>query len=146
MSDGQAGFPTGFLPDAPADAEQAASTVISDSTPAAEAALQAAETTVLESLDSVYVSYFAAGGDTDRRILASIKYLGPQPMDGLRGGSRPQYDILVRNDATAGITAAELDTATDKMSIPPRIGRAAITVRITKIINQDKAMLLLRAW
>ena len=30
---GEAGFPQGFFPDAPADAEQAASTVITDETP-----------------------------------------------------------------------------------------------------------------
>jgi len=143
---GEAGFPQGFFPDAPADAEQAASTVITDETPVAESAMQAAESVVLESLGSKYISYYAAGGDTERRILALITYLGPQPMDGMRGGSRPQYEILIRNDATAGITAAELDTGTDKLQIPPRIGRAAITVRIANIVKQDKAMLLLRAW
>jgi len=146
MSNGQAGFPQGYLPDAPADAEQAASTEITDETPAAEAAMQAAESTVLESLGAVYISYYAAGGDTERRILALIMYLGPQKLDGIRGGSRPQYEILVRNDAAAGITAAELDTGTDKLQIPPRIARSAITVRIVNIVKQDKAMLLLRAW
>ena len=99
-----------------------------------------------KALGAKYVSYYAAGGDTERRILALITYLGPQPMDGMRGGSRPQYEILIRNDAAAGITAAELDTGTDKLQIPPRIGRAAITVRIANIVKQDKAMLLLRAW
>jgi len=141
----ESGFPAGFFPDAPGDAESEASTVITDSTPVAEAALQASESAVMESLSAKYISYYPDGG-AERRILALISYLGPQPMDGISGGSRPQFELLIRNDATAGITAAELDTAADKLSIPPRIGRAAITVRPVRIVNQDKAMLLLRAW
>jgi len=105
----------------------------------------AAVDSVLGGMSAGTINYLPGTGSS-RQIEALVSYLGPQEMDGMRGGSRPQYEILVRNDAAAGITAAELDTGTDKLSIPPRIGRAAITVRIANIVKQDKAMLLLRAW
>lgn len=142
----ESGFPSGFFPDAPAEAAAAGSTVITDSTPAAEAALQTAVPVMMELLSAKFISFFPYGGD-ERRILAVITYLGPQEMDGISSGSRrPQYELLAQNDAAAGVTAAELDTGKSKFSIPPRIGRVAITVRPVKIVNQDKAMLLLRAW
>jgi len=67
-------------------------------------------------------------------------------MDGLMGGSRPHYELLFKNDAAAGISAALLDTARDKCRIPLRMGRSVRTVRLAKIIKQDRAMLLLMAW
>jgi hypothetical protein len=100
---------------------------------------------VLGETSAAMITYMPGSG-ASRQIEAQIHYLGPQPMDGLAGGSRPQFDLLVRNDSVAGISSRELDTAVDKAEIPPRIGMAAQTVRLVKIMAQDRAMLRLRAW
>jgi len=105
----------------------------------------AAVDSVLGGMSAATITYLPGAGSS-RQIEAQIAYLGPQPMDGLRGGSRPQFDILVRNDATTGISAKELDTARDKVQIALRRGRSVRTVRLCAIIKQDKAMLRLRAW
>jgi len=84
--------------------------------------------------------------DPSRQINAIVEYLGPQPMDGLSGGSRPAFEVLVRNHPTEGITSKELDTGGDKIKLPMRIDLAGKTVRLTRIVAQDKAMLRLRAW
>jgi len=105
----------------------------------------AACNSVLGGMSAITVTYLPGTGSS-RQIEAHIAYLGPQPMDGIRGGSRPQFDLLVRNNATTGISAAELDTARDKVQIPLRMGRSVRTVRLAGLIKQDKAMLRLRAW
>ena len=105
----------------------------------------AAADSVLSGMSAAMITYIPDSGP-NRQIEAQISYLGPQPMDGLMGGSRPQFNLLVKNNSTTGISAKEIDCGKDKASIPPRIGRASITVRLVEIITQDKAMLRLRAW
>jgi len=100
---------------------------------------------VLGGMSAATITYLPGTGSS-RQIEAQISYLGPEAMDGLRGGSRPQFDILVRNNATTGISAKQLDTARDKVQIALRRGRSVRTVRLCAIITQDKAMLRLRAW
>ena len=105
----------------------------------------AAVDSVMGGMSAASITYLPGTGSS-RQIEAQIAYLGPEAMDGIRGGSRPQFEILVRNDATDGITAKELDTARDKVQIPLRRGRSVRTVRLAGLIKQDKAMLRLRAW
>jgi len=100
---------------------------------------------VLDSLGAEKITYYPRGGGS-REIDVIVEYLGPQPMDGLAGGSRPAFDILVRNHPTQGLTSKELDTGGDKIKLPMRIDLAGKTVRLTRLIAQDKAMLRLRAW
>jgi len=57
--------------------------------------------------------------------------------------SRSVLEVGVRNDASAGISSRELDTGGDKLSLPLRYGRTARTVRITRILRQDAAYLIL---
>ncbi len=103
------------------------------------------EKVVLETMSAATITYLPAGSSS-RTIEAVVEYLGPQPMAGIRGGSRPQFELLVRNDSTYGISAKELDTYRDKVQVPFRYGRSVRTVRITQIIMQDKSMLRLLAW
>ena len=105
----------------------------------------AAVDSILGGMSATTITYLPGTGSS-RRIDAQIAYLGPESMDGVRGGSRPQFDLLVRNDATTGISAKELDTARDKIQIALRRGRSVRTVRLAGLIKQDKAMLRLRAW
>ena len=100
---------------------------------------------LLDSLGSETITYYPRTGGS-RQIEAIVEYLGPQPMDGLAGGSRPAFDILVKNHPTQGLTSRELDTGGDKIKLPMRIDLAGRIVRLTKIMAQDKAMLRLRAW
>jgi hypothetical protein len=100
---------------------------------------------VLGEMSEVTITYLPGTGGS-RQIDCQIHYLGPEQMDGLRGGSRPQFDLLVKNNALSGISSKLLDTARDKAQIPLRIGEAVKTVRLVKIMAQDKAMLRLRAW
>lgn len=145
MSDGDdAGAPQGYFPDAPADSEPAQITISADGT-AADAALQMATDSIFEFLGAQWISYLPSGGD-ERRIKAILHFPGAEPMGPLAGGSRPHVELLVKNDSTIGIASAEVDTGGDKITAPLRRDQAARTLRIVKIIGQDKAMLRLRAW
>ena len=100
---------------------------------------------VQSSLSSATITYLPRGGPA-RTIQAIVEYKGPQPLDGLRGGSRPHVELLVRNHATLGISSKEIDTGGDLLQVPLRRGRSVRTVRIVQIIGQDRAMLRLAAW
>jgi len=100
---------------------------------------------MLSGMSAATITYVPGSG-ASRQIEAQIAYLGPQPMDGLSGGSRPQFDLLVKNNSASGISSREIDTALDKAQIPPRIGKTAVTVRLVGIEAQDRAMMRLRAW
>lgn len=97
------------------------------------------------SLSAVTITYLPRGGGS-RSIKAIIEYKGAKPLDGLSGGSRPHVELLVRNDATYGISSREIDTGGDKVQVPFRRGRSVRTVRIVQILAQDRAMLRLAAW
>ena len=105
----------------------------------------AAGLSVQVGLSSQTLLYTPRSG-TARSIEAIVEYPGPESMDGIRGGSRPHVELLVRNHATLGILARDIDTGGAKVTVPMRRGRAARTLRITQIISHDKAMLRLRAW
>jgi len=100
---------------------------------------------MLSDLAAKTVVYLPKGGSS-RSIYAVVTYLGPKPMDGLRGGSRPQFDLSVRNSSVYGISSRELNTGGDKVQIPLRLGRSVKTVRLVELIAQDRAMLRIRAW
>jgi len=95
---------------------------------------------------SAQTVYYLPKSGGSRSINAIVTYLGPQTMDGLRGGSRPHFDISVRNSSVYGISSRELNTGGDKIQIPMRMGRSVRTVRLVNLIAQDRAMLRIRAW
>ena len=105
----------------------------------------AAADSVLGEMSAATITYLPGSGSS-RTIEAQISYLGPQPMDGLAGGSRPQFELLVKNNDTGGISSKEIDTGRDKAQVPLRMYRSVKTVRLVEVISQDKAMLRLRAW
>lgn len=100
---------------------------------------------VQESLSAATITYLPRGGGS-RSIKAIVEYVGAQSLDGLKGGSRPHVELYVRNDVAAGISSREIDTGGDKVQVPLRMGRSVRTVRIVKILAQDRAMLRLAAW
>ncbi len=82
-------------------------------------------------------------GGVNRSIEAIVDYPGPEEIRRGTGGARPHVEILVRNNSTTGIGSREVDRGGDKVALPVRYGRAAITLRIVGIISQDEAMLTL---
>lgn len=105
----------------------------------------AASPGVQSSLSAGTVVYLPRAGGS-RSIEAMVEYIGPQSLDGVRGGSRPHFELTVRNDAAAGISGGELDTGGDKIQIPLRRGRSVRTIRLVELLAQDRAMLRLAAW
>jgi len=90
------------------------------------------------------VTYTPTGGaPAARSITAVIDRRQPGPLDGVPHGGGPDLTATVKNDVTTGITAAEVDTGGDTISVARRIGETPVARRITKIISQDSAMLTL---
>lgn len=54
----------------------------------------------------------------------------------------PVYQVHVANDATEGISSAELDLGGDAISFPPRDGKAAEQKTITQLLIQDPGLLV----
>lgn len=111
---------------------------------AADRALQMAVGSALDAFSADTIIYQPRSGAA-RSIEAIVEYPGPAAINGLSGGSRPVIDIYVKNDSTIGIGSDEIDTGGDKIQVPPRFGRAAVTMRIVRIVSHDKATLHLQA-
>lgn len=90
--------------------------------------------------------YYVPRGGSSRLIKAIVDYSSETVMAGLKGGNRPHMEILVRNNAVHGISSKEINTGGDKIQISMRYGRSVRTVRIVKIIYQDRGMLKLLAY
>jgi len=82
------------------------------------------------------VVYKPLGGD-ERSIQAIVTRPGLGPVGGGEDGDTELTTINVENDATTGISTAEVDTGGDKVSLPTRIGNAAEDRPIGPIISQD---------
>ena len=61
----------------------------------------------------------------------------PQPIS-------PWIEVTVRNDATYGISTAEIDCGADAISLPRRIGESAATLQLVSIIHQDHGMVTIK--
>lgn len=90
------------------------------------------------------VTYKPSGGD-NRSISAVIERGTLAKLDGGQAyaANGPEMVIRVVNDATTGITAAEVNTGKDLVSLPVRIGQSATDRLITKILAQDDGQLVL---
>ncbi|OQA02132.1 MAG: hypothetical protein BWY71_00136 [Planctomycetes bacterium ADurb.Bin412] len=87
------------------------------------------------------VTYKPAGGGS-RSIQGIIDLIDAE--DGSAPGTRgPQITVWVNNNATDGISAAELNTGGDKLTCSYRKGVAAIDRRIIAILDQDNEMIQL---
>lgn len=53
------------------------------------------------------------------------------------------WQVHVSNDATAGISSAELNLGGDKISFPPRDGQDAVSKTVLQLLTQDHGMLVL---
>lgn len=80
-----------------------------------------------------------------RTISAIVNRSPPADMNGVPYAQAiPVYHVQVANNATTGISVDELDTNKDQIELPDKDGGTVTTTRtITKLIEQDSAMLLL---
>ena len=54
-----------------------------------------------------------------------------------------EFEVRVANDATTGITSAELDTGGDQILLAPRVGETARKVSVQYMTEHDEGMLVL---
>ena len=86
------------------------------------------------------VTYYPKAGGS-RAISAVVTRQQPAEVDGAPHGHAPKLSVHVINDATTGISSAELDTGGDEINVAVRTGDTATRRRITKIISIDAGMM-----
>ena len=86
------------------------------------------------------ITYNPSGGGS-RSILAIIDQLEPGQLT--NNSNAQMTTISVANNSTSGISAAEIDTGGDKVTLAIRRGETAMQRRITSIISQDAGMMTL---
>ena len=106
------------------------------------------EALLLSALDDILdelgesVTYKPAGGGT-RDIVAIVIRESAVDMPGMDYISSPMIQVIVKNDSTEGITASEIDTGGDVISLAIRQGEAAQDRRINTISANDAISLTL---
>lgn len=94
------------------------------------------------------ITYRKAQTGATRTINALVFRIGPQ----IRGTQRVQQvvQLQVVNDATLGISSAELNIGGDKVTLAPRSGKAAVDLLLhlpeDEQPHEDPAMLRLEAY
>lgn len=89
-------------------------------------------------------SITATFADASTRTIRAVVNRDPAtPIPEMSAAQRPLAHVFVANSATTGISAAELDTATLRLTFSRRIGKAAETFRVHRLIEQDEDMIAL---
>jgi len=94
---------------------------------------------------AVTVTYIPKSG-SPRRIAAVVSFNEAEELPGVDGGSRPRFEVLVKNDEMQGIASDELDTGGDKVEMAVRVADIPKTLRLVELINHDAAMCLIGAF
>ena len=103
----------------------------------------AAEASYFASAFGEAVTYKPRGGGS-RAISAVVFRKQPEPIGtGGAGVETTLAEIRVENNSSTGISAAELDTGGDKVTLAMRSGETAIDHRITQLLNDEDGMLSL---
>jgi hypothetical protein len=103
--------------------------------------LVATRTPILDLYGEAVIYYPSAGGS--RNITAIVDRGNVQSLGGAPAGQGQVIEIDVANDATVGISSSEVNTGGDKVAVSKRIGEAAVSRRITRIISQDAGFIRL---
>lgn len=82
-------------------------------------------------------------GDGYPRIVNAVIQRSPPSKIG--DINAPVYDaaVIVRNDATYGISSTEINLGKDRIAYAERYGKAAITRSVTRIVEHDRHMMTL---
>ncbi len=94
-----------------------------------------------ESVTYVPNSYFGEAARDDRSIAALVIRNGHETSED--DVTIYSFEVTVANDSTLGISSDEINLGGDKIKIPPRDGKTAQDRTITRIVEQDHAMLVL---
>ena len=82
---------------------------------------------------------------TERTITAVIYRDPPEPLADVPAKNLAHHlEVEVRNDASEGISASELKTRMDTITVAERLGETAQAFPITRLVSQDAGMLRLR--
>jgi len=90
------------------------------------------------------IVYYPVSGSS-RTILALVDRVGPQDIPELPEGTTEAFRINVLNDATLGISSAEINLRKSKVGLPRRLGLSNQTRVILAIENQNGAKLQILA-
>ncbi len=85
------------------------------------------------------VTYYPEGGGS-REIQAAVER---GVVSDIAGGRTPMAMMLVTNDATLGITSAELDRGGDRIAYPVNIGEDATIRPAKQMPSQTAGMIIL---
>lgn len=85
------------------------------------------------------ITYLPAGGGS-RSIEGIVERL---QVGEIPGGASPMARIMVRNDATLGITSAEFDRGGDRIGFPVNIGETAANRPVKQMPGQLAGMIIL---
>ena len=84
---------------------------------------------------------YCRSGTLQRTITAVVERAPASGLDEAPDVHRPHFEVWVANDSSTGIAADEIDTATDTLTIPKRLGQSAAEMQIVRIIDHDNGML-----
>ena len=86
------------------------------------------------------IGYYNLAGDPVRNVNAMVQRDGAELLTETGDTSAEMLIVRVLNDATTGISSAEIDTGGDEISISPRVGEPTRRMSIVKLINDNAGM------
>jgi len=81
-----------------------------------------------------------------RQIKAVVSRSLAAEIPGVNGGSVPKFEVLVKNDDSAGIASDELDTGGDKIEMAKRVADIPKTLRLVELLNHDAGLCRIEAY
>ena len=96
-----------------------------------------ARTICSDALFGEWITYTKASGAT-RRIRGAVRRVPAQTLPETGRVLRPYMELTVEDDMTSGISLDELETSTDNVWIPLRMGRAASEFSISRILRHAR--------
>lgn len=87
--------------------------------------------------------YLKHGVETPRDITVIVDREPPEDLAAAPGVPTPRIELHVRNDATHGIAATELNRGADQVSFAWRLGGEVKTYQIGRLMRQDAGVLVL---
>ncbi len=114
--------------------------LIETSTISAQDAMLAVAADQLLSQFGEAVTYYPKGGGT-RDIVGVVDRNPVGAITGSPHGNTPRMMVIVKNDASDGISSSEVNTGGDKINLDVRIGESEQQRRITSLVWHDYGMM-----
>ena len=86
------------------------------------------------------IGYFNAAGDPVRTITAMVQRDGSELLAEAGDVSVEMFIVRVDNNATTGISSAEIDTGGDEVTIAPRVGETPRRMSIVSMFPGEPGM------